>query len=54
MNRASQTALVLIGILLTLLTACATRDKGYVVSGRKRVFLGMGVDEGLLKRACRG
>jgi uncharacterized protein YegJ (DUF2314 family) len=30
MNRASQTALVLIGILLTLLTACATRDKGYV------------------------
>ncbi|MBI3851882.1 MAG: DUF2314 domain-containing protein [Verrucomicrobia bacterium] len=30
MNRASQTALVLIGVLLTLLTACATRDKGYV------------------------
>ena len=30
MNRASQTALVLIGILLTLLTGCATRDKGYV------------------------
>ncbi len=30
MNRASPTALVLIGILLTLLTACATRDKGYV------------------------
>ena len=30
MNRASQTALALIGVLLTLLTACATRDKGYV------------------------
>ena len=30
MNRASQTALVLIGVLLTLLTACAKRDKGYV------------------------
>jgi len=30
MNRASQSALVLIGILLTLLTACATRDKGYL------------------------
>ena len=30
MNRASQTALALIGALLTLLTACATRDKGYV------------------------
>src|SRR5882762_7339690 len=30
MNRPSQTALALIGILLTLLTACATRDKGYM------------------------
>ena len=30
MKRASQTALVLIGVLLILLTACATRDKGYV------------------------
>jgi uncharacterized protein YegJ (DUF2314 family) len=30
MNRASQTALALIGVLLTLLTACAKRDKGYV------------------------
>jgi uncharacterized protein YegJ (DUF2314 family) len=30
MNRASQTALVLIGVLLTLLTACTKRDKGYV------------------------
>ena len=29
MNQASQTALVLIGVLLTLLTACAKRDKGY-------------------------
>jgi len=29
-NRASQTALALIGVLLTLLTACAKRDKGYV------------------------
>ena len=25
-------------------------DARYLVSGRKRVFLGMGVDEGLLKR----
>jgi uncharacterized protein YegJ (DUF2314 family) len=30
MNRASQTTLVLIGVLLTLLTACTKRDKGYV------------------------
>ena len=30
MNRASQTTLVLIGVLLTLLTACAKRNKGYV------------------------
>ncbi len=30
MNRASQTALALIGVLLTLLTACSKRDKGYV------------------------
>lgn len=30
MKRARQTALALIGVLLTLLTACATRDKGYV------------------------
>ncbi len=30
MNRASQTALVLIGVLLTVLTACSKRDKGYV------------------------
>ena len=30
MNRAYQTSSVLIGVLLTLLTACATRDKGYV------------------------
>ena len=30
MNRPSQTALALIGLLLTLLTGCATRDKGYV------------------------
>ena len=30
MNRASQNALVLIGVLLTLFTACAKRDKGYV------------------------
>ena len=30
MNRPSQTALALIGVLLTLLTACAKRDKGYV------------------------
>ena len=30
MNLTSQTALVLIGVLLTLLTACAKRDKGYV------------------------
>jgi uncharacterized protein YegJ (DUF2314 family) len=30
MNRPSQTALALIGLLLTLLTACAKRDKGYV------------------------
>jgi uncharacterized protein YegJ (DUF2314 family) len=29
MNRAFQTALGLIGVLLTLLTACAKRDKGY-------------------------
>jgi uncharacterized protein YegJ (DUF2314 family) len=30
MNRPSQTALALIGVLLTLLTGCAMRDKGYV------------------------
>jgi len=30
MNRASQTALALIGVLLILLPACAKRDKGYV------------------------
>ncbi len=30
MNRPSQTALTLIGVLLTLLTGCKTRDKGYV------------------------
>ena len=30
MKRPSQTALALVGVLLTLLTACATRDKGYV------------------------
>ena len=30
MNRPSRTALALIGVLLTLLTGCATRDKGYV------------------------
>jgi len=30
MNRSSQTALALIGVLLTSLTACAKRDKGYV------------------------
>jgi uncharacterized protein YegJ (DUF2314 family) len=30
MNRASQTALVLIGLMLPSLTACAKRDKGYV------------------------
>ncbi len=30
MNRPSQTALALTGVLLMLLTACAKRDKGYV------------------------
>jgi len=30
MNRPLQTALALIGVLLTLLTGCAARDKGYV------------------------
>ena len=30
MNRSAQTALALIGVLLTLLTACAKRDKGYL------------------------
>ena len=30
MNRPSQTALALIGVLLILLPACAKRDKGYV------------------------
>jgi uncharacterized protein YegJ (DUF2314 family) len=30
MNRASQIALVLIGVLLTLLSACTKRDKSYV------------------------
>lgn len=30
MKRPTQTALALFGVLLTLLTACASRDKGYV------------------------
>ena len=39
---------------LEVLNAGGVSTNVYLVSGRKRVFLGMGVDEGLLKRACRG